>query len=430
MVGKYCFGGLWPTAVQFALALAFFLLSPPASFAEDKAAEEENVCIACHLDSEDIYKEVAVDWQKSVHAEAGVECQDCHGGDSKDYDEAMEETSGFMGKPEKSEIPKLCSNCHADSAKMRNYNLPSEQFEKYSRSLHGKKLMNEKNENAPSCIDCHGKHAILRVADPNSTANRKNIVKTCTGCHADSTAMKGSKLPVNQLELYKKSRHGKLYSKGDDGVPTCFDCHSSHEIKNPKSLSVRLVCSNCHTEQEEMYRKSGHWDSAQAVGKPACVDCHSNHAIETPTLAKFKDKGELNCLGCHEGDAMKTDMATQIYDAILMSQINLADGERALQRMYEWSGSGFETSHLDKTIKKMKTALKEMKVASHGLDIVQIKENAKLIQKNTMDIQNEVYAMQTELNRRKVGLTVTWIVAIAFCWALISLTNRWKRDDD
>jgi len=406
------------------LFVAFFLFSfPVLSFADD---DEENVCVSCHLEQDDILLKVAQDWQQSVHAEAGVFCQDCHGGNPYDSVEAMEKSSGFKGKPKKMDIPKLCAKCHADRIKMRSHNLPSDEYAKYSSSVHGKQVM-AGNKNAPTCIDCHGQHKILRPADPESTVNRQNIVDTCSGCHSNEKKMAGSSLPNNQRELYKKSKHGKLYMEGDKGVPTCIDCHNKHDISKPQNIETRTVCGKCHTEQDELYKDSAHWTIAKMTGSPTCVSCHSNHSILTPVKEKFVTAGELNCANCHEKGSGQSILATDMYKAFKSAETSLELVTESEKSTHEWSGSGFETSHLAKKVRKVGSILKEMKVLFHGLELKTVQKKSEDARKLSREVMKEIDDMASELSVRKKGLAATYIVALIFCIALSASARRFRR---
>lgn len=398
------------------------------SSSAEEATEEENVCITCHLEMEDILKDVVIGWQKSVHAEAGVLCHDCHGGDPTDFGEAMEPTSGFKPKPQLKDIPKFCSKCHSDPAKMRTYNLPYDQFDGFSGSVHGKKLAAGDKE-APTCIDCHGTgHDIRRIEDPDAPTNRVNIVKTCAGCHSNKTVMHKRGLPSNQYELYKTSVHGQLYFNGDLGVPTCVDCHSNHEISKPQNNYTRLICVNCHVEQEESYKMSLHWDAAIENGSPTCVNCHSNHNIEKPTAAKFVEKGKLNCLGCHPKNSLQMETATTLHQMITSTGNHLKEGEEAVKILHEWSGSGFETSHLTNKMKKIEKILGEVTTGSHSLDISAYTEKAQKAEQLAQEVITEVEARKRELTMRKWGLIGSWIVFFAFSFALYRRSSLCSRD--
>ncbi|MBI5179051.1 MAG: cytochrome c3 family protein [Nitrospinae bacterium] len=405
------------------IAVAFF---SPAAFADDA----ENVCVSCHMELDDVLKQVAVDWQESAHAKAGIQCQHCHGGNPYDVALAMESSQGFKKKPAPNEIPALCSKCHSDPVRMRAYNLRSDQYDLFRFSVHGRKLLEQKDAEAPSCVSCHGKHDIRKVDDPQAKVNRKNIVKTCASCHANKELMDKRKLPHNQLELYTSSVHGKAYfEKGDLGVPTCFNCHGNHGIEKPQTLATRFVCANCHVEEADAFKKSRHWAAAQEGGKPLCVHCHSNHGIERATLDKFTGQGQLDCVSCHKDSANIMTVAQGLNESMSKAKGALSSAEFALKGMEEWSGSGFETSGLKEKVAKAQKIYKEMQVGAHALDGKAIDDQSAAVVALSNDVMGDVNKMLTELRKRKLGLIATWVVAFAFCTILWKRSQYCRRDD-
>lgn len=111
---------------------AAFLLSPVF---HSSAMAEESVCLTCHV------KEAA-EWRKSIHAANGISCHNCHGGNPKDADTAMDPKNGFVGSPSEAEIPEFCGKCHAGVK------------ENYIKSEHGEML----SKGGPSCVTCHSAH--------------------------------------------------------------------------------------------------------------------------------------------------------------------------------------------------------------------------------------------------------------------------------
>lgn len=87
-------------------------------------------------------------------------------------------------------VVKLCSSCHADQSRMKQFDVNLTQVAGYERQFHGKALKRGLNEVA-NCMDCHRDHLILPADDPNSSINRNNIQQTCSSngsCHANATA--------------------------------------------------------------------------------------------------------------------------------------------------------------------------------------------------------------------------------------------------
>ena len=66
-------------------------------------AEALDACVSCHAEEEDSDLSTPVEeWRRSVHAEAEVSCDGCHGGNPHEEDEELsmdEGDAGFLGAP-------------------------------------------------------------------------------------------------------------------------------------------------------------------------------------------------------------------------------------------------------------------------------------------------------------------------------------------
>lgn len=140
-----------------AIAMCVFLSPSLAA-----AAEGETVCLQCHSAQTGRAQEPVKPWQGSIHAENGISCHGCHGGDPKDIVNAMNPARGFLGTPKERAIPDFCGRCHigikAD----------------YLNSAHGRAL----GKGGPVCVTCHGSHAIGKAS--LELINEKS----CTRCHS------------------------------------------------------------------------------------------------------------------------------------------------------------------------------------------------------------------------------------------------------
>jgi hypothetical protein len=125
------------------------------------AAATEIVCIQCHGKLPGKYGEPVKLWRDSIHAENGIACNSCHGGDPKDATAAMSPARGFLGVPREKDIPAFCGRCHVGVLK------------DYLSSLHGKAL----GKGGPTCVTCHGNHNVVKAS--LGLINEK----ACSRCH-------------------------------------------------------------------------------------------------------------------------------------------------------------------------------------------------------------------------------------------------------
>jgi ubiquinol-cytochrome c reductase cytochrome b subunit len=129
-------------AVIVAVVLALALLT--AAGVAEAAPPASAGCVACHERDEDETVAAPVpEWRASVHAEAEVSCDGCHGGDphAEDEDVAHDPDMGFVGTPGWRELPGFCGACHESIA------------EAYEAGTFGPERPHEAVP--PSCASCH-----------------------------------------------------------------------------------------------------------------------------------------------------------------------------------------------------------------------------------------------------------------------------------
>jgi len=159
-----------------------------------------------------------------------AECASCHGSHGilsvKDVRASVYPTN----------IPGTCSKCHSNVEYMKQYKISTDQYEKYSRSVHGIALLQKNDLGAPACNSCHGNHG---AAPPGI----ESISDVCGSCHALNA------------QLFSSSPHKKAFDERH--LPECETCHSNHDIipATDKFLGVTpgAVCLRCH--QQDKYSK-------------------------------------------------------------------------------------------------------------------------------------------------------------------------------
>ena len=182
------------------------------------------------------------------------------------------------------------------------------------------------------CVTCHGgdeTQSDKERAKREGTGYRGKLdaaqaVEVCGGCHSDAEYMKERKplLPVDQLQKYWTSEHGKLLREGESRVASCSSCHDAHgirEVTDAKSpvfaSNVPAMCASCHADAEYMsdfdiktnqydrYVESVHGkallEKNDVRGAPACNDCHGNHGAAPPAVDAISNI----CGACHSYNA-------------------------------------------------------------------------------------------------------------------------------
>lgn len=156
-----------------------------------------------------------------------AECASCHG--SHDIFTSKDVRS----KVYKLNIPNTCSKCHSDKEYMKDFDITTDQFEKYQKSVHGKAVFEKQDLSAPVCNDCHGNHGAI-------PPGIESISKVCGSCHALNA------------ELFSASPHKKAFDKNN--YPECETCHGNHEILIARDqllgVEKNAICLKCHSEKE------------------------------------------------------------------------------------------------------------------------------------------------------------------------------------
>jgi hypothetical protein len=371
-----------------------------------------NSCLDCHSALPEPLGVTQEKFSEDIHAQKGLTCVSCHGGDaaSDDPDKAMSRKAGWKGKIDRKQIPQLCGSCHSDPVFMRQFNpsLRVDQLAQYHTSVHGKRLAAGDTKVAV-CTDCHSVHDLKPPSDPRSTVNPVNVANTCARCHADANYMKGYPIPTDQFAKYGSSvHHQALAVRGDLSAPTCTTCHGNHGATPPGVDKVQNVCSTCHAFQAQMYEKSSHKDAFQAASLSGCVVCHGNHGISHPTDAKLGTGPESACTQCHSpGDACDQARAALFGD---LGRLDEAI-KRADQVLAVAESSGMEVSEARLAQNQARDSLTKARVTIHSFrkDLVDQDIRAGL-DAATKNLQAGQKAM-AERNYRRVGLGVS-LVAI------------------
>lgn len=134
-------------------------------------------------------------------------------------------------------VAETCGACHENPEVMAEYGIPTDQVEKWKRSVHGVAMLEKNDLGAPTCNDCHGNHG---AAPPGISS----ISRVCGQCH-----------PAND-QYFQESPHKAAYEAL--GIAECEFCHGNHEVKRTSDEMVGVggeaVCVRCHEEGSKGYR--------------------------------------------------------------------------------------------------------------------------------------------------------------------------------
>jgi hypothetical protein len=128
-----------------------------------------------------------------------------------------------------------CTDCHFVSLREPW----PEHLADWDLSAHGRERV--------GCEKCHGGDAdryeaflahqgVLHSSNPASPVHRRNVAKTCGGCHA------------GPFVAFQASRHFELLGAGGEDAPTCLTCHGAVAARLPSPKALAASCNRCHGE--------------------------------------------------------------------------------------------------------------------------------------------------------------------------------------
>jgi cytochrome b subunit of formate dehydrogenase len=262
-------------------------------------------CLSCHAkpglttlrDGEVISLTIdTLETKSSIHR--NTSCAQCHTG-----------ASPSQKRPCTTIVTKVdCSICHAEVVDI------------YKTSTHGT-LADRGDPNAPTCLDCHGKHGVKDHRNTTSRTYPTKVPELCAQCHREgnkaAVRYKGNEKDI--ISHYVESIHGKgLLESGLVVTAMCTDCHTAHHElphDNPSSSvnrdNIAQTCATCHNGIYEQYTQSIHFPNGSKAEKPLpmCNDCHTSHTISRTDQEGFKLNIINQCGRCHE-DVMDTYFET------------------------------------------------------------------------------------------------------------------------
>jgi formate dehydrogenase gamma subunit len=272
-------------------------------------------CVDCHQG----FKPSAIPHVRTIQP---VQCQACH--DTGTYDQSVHAVALGAGG---------CSECHGKHNILSPKNPESrahrdhvastcgrchkEEDDHYSRSKHGTALAGGVKA-APSCVDCHGAHPIVAIADSASVLYKPKEPAVCLRCHLDNAQVRQQVgIAAGFIADYQQSIHGVTLARGDLKAPSCSSCHGAHDVtlgSNQSSLVSKFkipeTCGQCHGEIVKTYYESIHGTALKAgnQGAPNCTDCHGEHQIFAPTDPRSRVSGKnvsaRVCAACHNSVAL------------------------------------------------------------------------------------------------------------------------------
>jgi predicted CXXCH cytochrome family protein len=209
----------------------------------DYAIASADVCRRCHFDK---YTKTLESIHYSVLSQGNLTaptCTDCHGSHGITRITADRAMSA-----------RKCRKCHSGI------------YDIYSQSVHGDALINEHNQDVPTCTNCHKAH---EIGDPLAMEYHEKIPEMCSNCHSNKAIVGKYGLSTDVVKTYLSDFHGitlEFYKTQKDSLkPTrpiavCTDCHGTHNIMGTVGPAAAMVkdtllkrCRKCHEGATENF---------------------------------------------------------------------------------------------------------------------------------------------------------------------------------
>jgi hypothetical protein len=371
-----------------------------------QVADTANGCLACHATE----REAAVE---GVHAQQGVTCVNCHGGDPGARELPAGHSGRFVGAPDKEETATLCGSCHSNPGLMRQYGLPTGQLAEFRASRHGQLLLGQHDGAAPTCTDCHGTHIIYPPYDARSRVYPPNIPGTCAECHANAELMAPYRLPTDQFEAFRESAHGvALFQRQNFAAPTCVNCHGAHSELPPSVDEIANVCGQCHVLVEQQFAAGPHATATEAGDLRGCIGCHSNHGTERVPV----DSTSATCDGCHASDSRLHQMGVDLQRSMEQARADMESAQRALQ---ELAGAGHRVDDYQFRYQSALTYYLQIAQKQHRLDLDTLEYLDGRVRSISVELGARAEASRESLFEHRLLLLPVWFLslsAVALAW--------------
>jgi Doubled CXXCH motif (Paired_CXXCH_1) len=396
-----------PVRVAIWLALAWAAVAPssraaPLVRASGTAVQLDTAygCTVCHAD----HREALI---AGVHAERGIRCADCHGGDTTALSLPAAHRGRFIAARDKVTIVQLCGSCHSDPNRMRQYGLPTGQLAEYRTSRHGQLLLLQHNSDAPACTDCHGTHTIYPPDDARSKVYPTNIPGTCAHCHSDQRFMAPYHLPTHQFAQFRTSVHGvALYQRQNFSAPTCVGCHGAHSALPPAVTEIANVCERCHALVGQAFASGPHGAPARTGKLPGCLGCHSNHGTERVPADSIADV----CAKCHGSDTRIREMGLEIQQGVVRATEDLQSAERAVGQL---ELAGQRTTDYRFRYQSALTYYRQIAQVQHSLDLERLDDLVRHVRSISVALDAAAEANAEQRWEHKLILIPVWFLALS-----------------
>jgi hypothetical protein len=298
-------------------------------------AEVPQICGGCHSDAAFIRRingrlpvGQAALFTLSLHGKltaagdsAAPDCSTCHG----KHD--IQPPSSPLSPVNRANVARLCGGCHADKERMARYDIRTDQYDKWQKSVHGQAFL-AGSATAPTCTGCHGAHA---SAPPDASS----VGRACGRCHE------------TEMQFFEQSPHSQGFRKR--GLAACVACHGNHDVAPATALMVGTgpdaTCMKCHSNDEkprqvasdisELLRgaRERAADARAAVARATAAGLWvsgASYSLDQVATAETKVRGVVHTLDPARVQALVADIDVSVTETLAL--VSNAEHARVLER--------------------------------------------------------------------------------------------------
>jgi len=231
-------------------------------------------------------------------------CTDCHG--THGILPASDSRSSIYFQ----NVPSTCKSCHSDQGHMAGYKYKDKQisinqYDQYVNSIHGVMALQQGDQSAPVCNDCHGNHG----ATPPNIAS---VSAACGECHASNR------------DYFNQSPHKAPWE--ELGYPECEQCHGNHLIVAATDSLVGIdqgaLCIECHDAGTAGYLAAAQMRMAIDSLKKA-IDAAETTVLEAETKGVEGGQARFD-LGAAKDNLTRVRSVIHTFDRAQVTEITAA----------------------------------------------------------------------------------------------------------
>lgn len=256
------------------------------------AARVIEICGGCHADASRVPAGFRTDqlgnYRASQHGQRLADnprvatCISCHGA----HDVRRVRDPASPVNPDN--VSDTCSGCHSDPETMQSSGLPTDQYRRWRRSVHGHAALDKTLRRRPTCAACHTGHSVR-----HGTLS----LSACNQCHEEL------------VNAFRNGPHPEAFEHL--GFNACVECHGNHEVQEADASLIGTrrdsACRRCHSEGQVPFTTVARAGAATARAERAARSALRRVGSDEQARRRILDARHKLRLALHALDADEID---------------------------------------------------------------------------------------------------------------------------